>query len=78
MPLLKSAIKKMKQDKKKAKINKKRIQMYSKQIQKVKKTKNKDDALKAYSFIDKARNKKLIHKNKASRLKSFVARIISK
>lgn len=78
MPLLKSAIKKMRQDKKKTKINKKRTRMYTKQIQIVKKTKKKEDALKAYSLIDKAKNKKLIHKNKASRLKSFVARIISK
>lgn len=78
MPIIKSAKKKLKQDKKRAKHNLK----YEKAVEKVlltlkkskDKKKNKDLLSRVYSVIDKAVKIKIMHKNKASRLKSRLSR----
>lgn len=80
MPNIKSAKKKMRQDVKKTSMNKK----YSKKLDDVlinirktgKGSKNKDLIKKAYSAVDKAAKKNIVHKNKAARLKSRISRLI--
>ena len=89
MPIIKSAKKKMRQDVKRRKQNLKYELAYKKIIDKVKKHKKglpadrqgaKVEELlkKAYQAIDKAAKKKVIHKNKAGRLKGMVARLLHK
>lgn len=74
MPIIKSAKKKLKQDKKRAKHNLKYEKAVEKAMLVLKKSKdkkkNKDLLSRAYSVIDKAVKIKIMHKNKASRLKS--------
>ncbi len=80
MPNLKSAKKKARQDVKR----KARNRNYSKQIDDImndmKTGKNAKTASvsKAYSVIDKAAKKNIIHKNKADRMKRKVSRLIAK
>ena len=74
MPIIKSAIKKMKQDKKKTKRNDAHVAAFKGLFKKS----NKADAKKAYSVIDKAAKKGVIHKNKAARLKAKFLRSKSK
>lgn len=78
MPIIKSAIKKMGQDKKKRVVNKKRDKKYLISISKAKKSKKNTDVRKALSNIDKAVRSRRIHKNKAFRLKSIVSKLIKK
>jgi small subunit ribosomal protein S20 len=81
MPNIKSAKKKLRQDVKKAAQN----DAYFNKTKKILKTitKNKDAKKspamiqEAYSLIDKAAKKNVIHKNKAARLKSRVSRLAS-
>ena len=80
MPILKSAKKKMRKDKKRTIANAKMIKAYQDILKKIKK--GKGDLKKLiqdfYSKIDKTAKKKLIHKNKASRLKAQVNKLIKK
>lgn len=82
MPIIKSAKKKLRQDSKRTKRNKQYEAAYKKildQIRKHKKGAKADELLKkAYKAIDKAAKKKVIHKNKANRLKSMASRILHK
>ena len=85
MPLIKSAKKKLRQDKKKSKKNLSYELSYKKVINEVKKHKKTNKAFKsneflkkAYSTIDKAAKNKVIHKNKAARLKARVAKLVQK
>jgi len=75
MPVIKSAIKKLRQDKKRTAVNKKIIQQLNSAIKGVKKSK-KVSISEAYSKIDKASKKGLIHSNKAARLKSQMSKLI--
>jgi small subunit ribosomal protein S20 len=75
MPITKSAAKTLKQSEKKRKnnsIKKKRIK------EALKNTKNEKELPKAQSVIDKAVKTKYIHKNKAARLKSRLAKKLAK
>ena len=75
MPIIKSAKKKLRQDKKRTAQNLKYKKGYKQALKSLKKSKDKTKALKkAYSQVDKAVKKRVIHKNKASRLKSQIAR----
>lgn len=80
MPIIKSAKKKLKQDRKKEILNKKYISKYKRAIKDFsKKPKGKANSLKnLYSIIDKAVKKRLIKKEKAARLKSRVAKLVNK
>ena len=79
MPIIKSAKKKLRQDKKKHKVNDRYRSEIRKAFKQAKKAKKKElPALvtKAYSLIGKAAKKKVIHKNKANRLKSRISKLL--
>ncbi len=82
MPLIQSAKKKLRKDIKRTKLNREYVLLYKKAISQVKKhrkgEKIKNLVEKAYKAIDKAVKKKVIHKNKGSRLKSTVSRLARK
>lgn len=82
MPNIKSAKKKMRQDIKRETQNtnyKSAIDDIMKKARKsTKKTKNDEVVAKAYSVIDRAAKKNVIHKKKADRLKRGVTRLIAK
>lgn len=76
MPIIKSAIKKMKQDKVRTARNKKYEETYKSTVRQLKKgAKSLDEA---YSTIDKAAKKKVIHPKKAGRLKALASKIAPK
>ena len=85
MPILKSAIKKAKQDVKAREHNRGIRDAYKLASKNMKKlvasgdTKKAQEALKeAYSKLDQAAKKKVIHKNNASRRKSRLASLLAK
>jgi small subunit ribosomal protein S20 len=77
MPIIKSAIKKQRQDAKRTSSNKRYDHEFKKALRDVKKgtAKSLEDV---YSKIDKAAKKNVIHKKKASRLKSLASRLNKK
>lgn len=75
MPIIKSAGKKLRQDKKKTKTNIKYIVAYRKALKNLKQKGNAEGLKSVYTAIDKALKKNLFHKNKASRLKSQAAKL---
>lgn len=81
MPILKSAKKKMKQDATRKARNLSYKKKYKRAVKEAvgpgKKTQKKDLS-KAYSAIDRAKKAGIIEKNKAARLKSRVAKVVSK
>ena len=72
MPLIHSAIKKMRKDETRTQANKIFIKKMKSSIKKALNTKKNKEAV---SLIDKAVKKKIIKKNKAARLKSKLAKI---
>jgi len=70
MPLIHSAIKKMRQDIKKTKVNRDFKVKLKSQIKKAKKGKNAEVVKTAISLLDKAVKKKILKKNTANRYKS--------
>jgi len=75
VPITKSAIKALKQ----SEVKRKRNALKKRDIKSaVKKTSDKKDMPKAQSIIDKAAKTGYIHKNKAARLKSRLAKKIAK
>lgn len=80
MPIIQSAKKKLRQDKRKQKVNEQYRLKIRKSIKEAKKAKNKKSASemvrKAYSVIGRAAKKKVIHKNKANRLKSRISKLL--
>lgn len=78
MPIIKSAKKKMRQDKKRTKSNKAYKEGYKKAIKQIKITKRVSFLKEVFSKIDKAAKKGVIHKNKAARLKSRITRLFNK
>ncbi len=75
MPLLKHAKKKMRQDKKRTLRNKRVRSMYRELLKKAKQKPTKDNVSLAFSSLDKAAKNHLIHKNKAARMKSSLAKL---
>lgn len=77
MPIIKSAIKKQRQDVDRTSRNKKYDHEFKKALRDVKKgtAKSLQDV---YSKIDKAAKKNIIHKKKADRLKSLASRMNKK
>jgi len=79
MPIIKSAKKKLRQDRKRAVSNLAYEKAYKSAIKAIKSGKNQKKALEeAFSKIDKAAKKGVIHKNKANRLKSEISKFLSK
>ncbi|MCG2692125.1 30S ribosomal protein S20 [Microgenomates group bacterium] len=77
MPMLKSAIKKLKQDKKRTKVNKVYRENLRQAVKQARKEKTAKAVKLAYSALDKAAKQKVIHKNKAARLKSRLMKLTS-
>ena len=75
MPIIKSALKKLKQDKVRTHTNNKTEATFQTLFRSAKKGKVKDLG-KVYSAIDKAAKKGVIHKKKAARLKSQVVKFV--
>lgn len=80
MPIIKSAIKKVRKDKKRTKVNDLYVKTYQGTLKKIKKGGGDVKKLISlfYSQIDKAVKHHVIHKNKATRLKSRVSKKVSK
>jgi len=81
MPNIKSAIKQMKQDVRRTEENAaymKKVDDVIRTAKKGVKTKKNEFVSNAYSLIDKAAKKNVIHGNKASRLKQSVSRLMKK
>lgn len=75
MPIIKSAIKKVRKDKVRTIRNKKRELTLKALLKKARSTKSVKDLQAAFSALDKAAKVGLIHSNKASRLKSRLSSI---
>lgn len=75
MPILKSAIKKMRKDKKRTLRNSKIRNNIKDLLKNARKKPSKDLMAKAFSALDKAAKVHLIHPNKAARLKSRLAHL---
>lgn len=78
MPIIKSAIKKVRKDKIRTIRNKKREDALKALIKKVRTLKSAKDLQQVFSALDKAVKVNLIHKNKASRLKARLAKLTVK
>lgn len=78
MPVTKSAKKKLRQDKKRRERNKKLINLFKNLIKKAKKQPSEKTIRAAVAALDKAAKKNVIHKNKAARLKSSIAKLLAK
>ncbi len=80
MPIIKSAIKKVRKDKKRTMQNARYINAYKDAMKKVKRGGGNLNALlsKAYSAVDKAIKKHVIQKNKGQRLKSRISKLVKK
>lgn len=77
MPIIRSAIKKVRKDKLRTARNKKREDALKTLIKKVRTTKSAKDIQAVFSALDKAAKVKLIHPNKSARLKSRLSKLIS-
>lgn len=78
MPILKNAKKALRSSERKRVINRRVKTQVKTFMDKVKKSGSGADSAAAYSAIDKAVKKNLIHKNKAARLKSQVSKAVAK
>ncbi|OGK22052.1 hypothetical protein A3C23_03130 [Candidatus Roizmanbacteria bacterium RIFCSPHIGHO2_02_FULL_37_13b] len=74
MPIIKSAKKKLRQDKKRRILNLGYKKKYKDLLKEAKTNKNTENIKKAVSSIDKAVKKGIIHANKAARLKSQITK----
>jgi small subunit ribosomal protein S20 len=80
MPLIKSAIKKVRKDKKRTKQNESYVIAYKELTKKIKKggAEGKKLLNKFYALVDKATKRKIIHKKKGSRIKSRITKFVNK
>lgn len=76
MPVIKSAKKKLRQDKKREKRNKLLRTSFKSAVKDAQKSKSAQNILKAIKLTDKAVKKRLIHKNKAARVKSALNKLV--
>ena len=77
MPVIKSAKKKLRQDRKRTKSNRKIENVFKKLIKQSEKTPTEKNIRKTVSVIDKAASKNIIHKNKAAKIKSSLSRLLN-
>lgn len=78
MPVIKSAIKKARQDIKRREANRQQKEKLKELIKIARNQPTEKTVRAAISFIDKAAQNNLIHKNKAARFKSKAAKFLSK
>ena len=76
MPVIKSAKKKLRQDRKREKTNNLLRKTFRDAVKEARKSKTAEKIKKAVKLVDKAAKKKLIHKNKAARIKSRLSKFI--
>ncbi|TSC87560.1 MAG: 30S ribosomal protein S20 [Microgenomates group bacterium Gr01-1014_7] len=76
MPIIRSAIKKVRKDKVRTARNKKRELALKILIKRVRTSKSAKDLQAVFSALDKATKVKLIHPNKAARLKSRLSKTV--
>lgn len=75
MPVIKSAKKKLRQDKKRQLENKKSKTAYKELLKQTKANPTMESMQETFSSLDKAAKKGIIHKNKAARLKSALSKL---
>lgn len=78
MPIIESAKKKLRQDKKRQKQNLLVKRQVKEKIKEFKKNPTKKSLPCVFSVLDKAAKKKIFHKNKSSRLKSKLSKLLNK
>ncbi len=78
MPIIKSAIKKMRKDKTRTERNRQRKTKVEIALKTVKRKPTPKNLSQAFSSLDKAVKVNLIHKNRASRLKSKLSSLLQK
>ena len=76
MPILKSALKKLRQDKKRTLVNKPYRAKMRDAVKKMRLTKTKKALQLAFAALDKAAKRKVIHQNQAARLKSRLSKLV--
>lgn len=76
MPVIKSAKKKLRQDRKRTVRNKKIKDLLKSLIKNVKKQPSKKKVLEAIKIADKAAKRHVLHKNKARRIKSGLSKLL--
>jgi ribosomal protein S20 len=76
MPIIKSAIKKVRKDKTRTARNMKRESAFKKIVKETRKNPNAKNLTAAYSSLDKAAKVHLIHPKKAARLKSRLSKLL--
>lgn len=76
MPLLRSSKKKMRRDKRRTEQNDLKKQVMKSLVKTMRRMPDADNMKQVSSFLDKAAKTKLIHPNKASRLKSRLSKLI--
>lgn len=77
MPIIQSAIKKVRKDKTRTVRNNKRKSLLKSLIKKARNQKSPESLKAVYSALDKAAKVKLIHPNKSARLKSRLSKLAS-
>ena len=76
MPLIRSAIKKLRKDRKRTIVNKAKKETLKGLIKKARVNKNTASLKTVFSALDKAVKVNLIHKNKSARLKSRLSKLL--
>jgi len=78
MPVLQSAKKALRRDGRRKAINQKIKEKVKDVLKKTRQNPNKKNLELSFAILDRAAKKKVIHKNKASRLKSRLAKLLKK
>lgn len=76
MPVIKQAIKKVRQDKRKAQINSKVKAAFKKSVSAFRKKPSEAGLKATYKLLDRAAKTNVIHSNKAARLKSRLSKLV--
>lgn len=78
MPVTKTAKRALRSSKRKESVNKQILSSLDSAIKLAKKTKSRESIKKGFSLTDRAVKNKVIHKNKAARIKSQLSKVSSK
>lgn len=78
MPITKGAIRKQRADKRKTKINLDVKKAFKEAVSKMRKSPTSKNLITVYQKLDRASKSQVIHKNKASRLKSRLSKLLKK
>jgi len=78
MPVTKTAKRALRASKRKEFVNKKAKSLLEASLRIARRSKKEEDIIKAISLTDRAAKKKIIHKNKAARIKSMLSKLLPK